>query len=135
MLYYLTTLSCFQLTKGRNICNEAICFFVANSCNKCTDVCVQKASCLYKIVDCFYGILWFLLYKFSIVQGKGFNFFRTYICFLTSSFWFSICVLNVKPFIEFIYDIPDIEGDKKFGIRSFATRLGKKKVWFSIATS
>ncbi|KAG4397096.1 hypothetical protein AAZX31_10G065600 [Glycine max] len=27
-------------------------------------------------------------------------------------------------------DIPDIEGDTKFGIRSFATRLGKKKVFW-----
>ena len=30
----------------------------------------------------------------------------------------------------FIQDIPDIEGDKAFGIQSFSTRLGQKKVCF-----
>ena len=77
---------------------KVVYYLFTNSCNKCSDVCVQEASCLSEIIDCFHVILEFLLYWFSIIQGKCLYFLRTYICFPTSSFW----SINVKPSTGFM---------------------------------
>jgi homogentisate phytyltransferase/homogentisate geranylgeranyltransferase len=55
---------------------------------------------------------------------------------MTRPLWFItgfMCFFSIV--IALSKDIPDVEGDRVFGIRSFSVRMGKKRVSFCKCTS
>ncbi|KAL9318964.1 hypothetical protein ACSQ67_015481 [Phaseolus vulgaris] len=90
------------------------------------------------------GTLHLFYYDFYI---SPFIFLSHEECFLLQTFVFKRAAVFPKPLmisvafmslyslgIALFKDIPDIEGDKAFGVKSFATRLGQKRV-FGICVS
>ncbi|XP_058114142.1 probable homogentisate phytyltransferase 1, chloroplastic isoform X3 [Magnolia sinica] len=83
-------------------------------------------------------LLWAMLLKFLF--GTAYSVDLPYLRWKQSAFLAILCILSVRAVIMpiavymHIQDIPDVEGDKSFGVKSLSIRIGKERVfWLCIS--